>query len=405
MNKQQNNKTTTIQQYNLIQHTEELKEWRQVLDHKYQSKSFVLSNPRYFDHKYQQRATIAWCVLLTIPLLVNQFLFTFNITSEIVYAAILALDQTTMFMVFCAASIVTFKKLLTHEGKYYFNQQAKLLNCLAVELAIIALIGPIIAQSLYFLAMYALFVITNGMMNNWIGVVVFPLYKIRQQDRITNDKNTQNLVSSSTSPRAGNGHGGNGKGMMNKNEILVNILTNEIGFESFMEHLNQEFASENLLFIVYLIQFQMFLFEIKYLNYFTDELNDTKDIFIIKNWKLPQNVPKSDIFDAQSSSGNNNNDDRVGEIFEIIYEKFIVRNYAPLEVNISHQNRLQIAQYYASLKINPDETVTMQNLTNANDFIEIWKRLRVAGLEIWRLIGFTEVRYVRPKSLKISFQE
>ena len=164
-----------------------------------------------------------------------------------------------------------------------------------------------------------------------------------------------------------------------------------------MQHLISEFASENLLFIVYLIQFQTFLFEINYINHFNDNIDKTKDVLFTSQWKLPQNVPKSVIFDSSHINSNNINEHnfRIFLIFEIMFKKFLEESRAPLEINISHKNRSKLTQFYIKYQKEGDESENGE-ITINKEFIFIWKYLLAAGKEAWELIKHSQQTYTRP---------
>lgn len=241
-------------------------------------------------------------------------------------------------------------------------------------------------------------------------------------------------------------------------DIFNDDSSNSVGsttFDLFMKHLSKEISIENGLFIIYLLQFQQFLVEYNILG-------DNKEDLVMKgNIKLPSHVPQSPLFVMTNVISEHKNidivnrnsiDDGNGRIvrkidqlieinvdstlkmlnaFVFIYEKFIKRDIAPFEVNISSRNRDQIAYWYNLLNFIKNEIngsnnnvykfarsrsksgmaqidfftsselkqFRSENINNFNqinfDFIKLWRSLLCASKEILGLMNQSVSRYFR----------
>ena len=266
------------------------------------------------------------------------------------------------------------RKLVLFNDKYYFQPTMKAWNQLGIPSIMIMLVCVIVNQNIRFIGIVStiMFIVTCAQCV--VCLVYYPIYMMKSDNaKVLNElSNSDNLNYSSNH--------------ISRRKLMVNILSNETGFELFMSHLVKEFASENLLFIVYLIQFQRYLIETNYLNFKVKMENDKSLILIDKEWILPNNVPKASIFNATSiwdeekidSDSNKRLEASAINIAEIIYQKFIQRDFATMEVNISDRNRTDLTQTYQNWK-NCSEKETL-------DIEILWKPLRVAGLETWTLM-------------------
>ena len=80
-------------------------------------------------------------------------------------------------------------------------------------------------------------------------------------------------------------HGNHGKRGTRKS--IIELLGQDKGYELFMDHLEKEFATENLLYITTLIQFQELLIELKQIKG-----NDTKMLIQQERIKIADSIPK-----------------------------------------------------------------------------------------------------------------
>ena len=133
---------------------------------------------------------------------------------------------------------------------------------------------------------------------------------------------------------------------VNINIKLGDILCHEKGFESFIQHLSGEFSIENLLCLVELSQFQMFIYQYL-LNKGKININEYReDLDLFANRVLwPQNVPKSSIV-----YGENEKDDELDyeddmqfyyickRKAKLLFEKYI-NTSSEYEVNLSYTVR------------------------------------------------------------------
>ena len=94
--------------------------------------------------------------------------------------------------------------------------------------------------------------------------------------------------------------GNSPKNNRNINKIKVkgsifDIFNDSVTFDLFMTHLNKEFAIENGLFLIYLLQYQQFLINIGILS------NNQTNLLIFKGrLTLPNSVPQSSLFEVNS---------------------------------------------------------------------------------------------------------
>lgn len=135
----------------------------------------------------------------------------------------------------------------------------------------------------------------------------------------------------------------------------------------FMNQVQKEFATENLLFLTIILQWQDYLIE----NKFWDDSNDNCVVVGYSNTTnkskriiLPKNVPISPIvYNFKHKNGifnvniNNNNGDKnqfaiFDTSFKYLYKQYFERTNAPLELNISYELRDKIEAHYVSLNEN-----------------------------------------------------
>ena len=376
---------------------EEMEEWRHFLDPNYKYKSIVFrysiifnNFPTLFKYGISFVTIFAFVPLLALAILrIAGFL---SIQTFAWSALTIQISFTTMLTI---VSTITFSTLLKYnDDKYHFNKQAKFAVLSASTNISSISIWAIISADPLFLALSMCWTLGTIPLLDWLCNILYPIYLIKEE---TKKINTVTRV----------GSGSSSVGIHGKTNIMIEILCDSIGFETFMNHLRSEFAAENLLFVVYLIQFQNFLIEYgqKQGKQFFDDSDTNNKPFISKDWKLPGNVPKCGIFEMHDYNKNkkkNTDASKDGKIMfgvvDVIYKTFVEKQRATLEVNISGRNRAQISHFYNKMNSQleqddydyDDDVGKMKNM---------WQSLRVAGLECWQLMSHTLGRYQLPDSL------
>lgn len=143
-----------------------------------------------------------------------------------------------------------------------------------------------------------------------------------------------------------------------------------------MSHLSKEFSMENLLFLTIMLQFQSFCLK-------HELIEATEETLILDSAEpliLPDIVPTALIFcHNKVSNSNADNIERDHEILQLlskifiaIYEKYIARNTAQLEVNISSKISKKLNVHY--------EYVLSGNVFG--NFDVVWEDLRAAVRQI-----------------------
>ena len=135
---------------------------------------------------------------------------------------------------------------------------------------------------------------------------------------------------------------------VNVNIKLGDILCNEKGFESFILHLSGEFSIENLLCLVELCQFQMFIYQYLLNNNIINEYDndDTNKLLIFGTSIIwPLNVPKSIIVFGENEKDDEMDYDDDMQFYYIckikakkLFEKYI-NTSSEYEVNLSYSVR------------------------------------------------------------------
>ena len=134
------------------------------------------------------------------------------------------------------------------------------------------------------------------------------------------------------------------------------------------------FAIENLLFLTTIIQFEDFLFD----NNIIDEsighiLSHNKII-------LPDIVPKSSIFIKKE---NMNINEQINEIYIAIFDKYIKRYSAELEINISYIIMEELTKHYNYVKEN-DKLLSIEKW---------WKDIQRTSLEVYGMLKDSHSRF------------
>eukprot|EP01084_Bolivina_argentea_P283664 485896_1 len=188
---------------------------------------------------------------------------------------------------------------------------------------------------------------------------------------------------------------------MNSVQKLYALMCDTNGYEALMDHLEKEFAVENLLYLTEIIQFRDYL-TAKDNTFF--ENDNVTNLFGNKNINLPSDIPKSIIIpdieenDDELNSPNttivwsSNDYETEYNIFMALYKKYIDKYEAQLEINISYSINLSLKKCYDELVIQmSDEAdnisrVNSQTATDV-DFIAIWNNLVKAAREITSILN------------------
>ena len=382
--------------------TEEMQEWREFLDPNYKFKSIVFRYSIIFNNfSTLLKYSVGFIIIFTfIPLFILAILVFLSFLSTTVMAWCCLIIEVSFATTLTIVGSITFNTLLKYNNnKYDFNKQAKLLVlCATVNISAIS-IWTIVGTDPFFLALSICWALVTIPFVDWICNILYPIYLLKEKENKIKINATGDTIGDAN---------GNINRIYGKTNALVKIVCDPIGFETFMNHLRSEFAAENLLFVVYLIQFQNFLiqFSKKQGKELLFDGNDEWKPFIIKDWKLPDNVPQSAIFEmhdrasnAQNKNKNKNKNEKKNVMFrvvDVIYRKFVEKQRAILEVNISGRNRAQIAHFHSKM-IN--EQLEYCDYDDIGKIKDIWLSLRVAGLECWQLMSHTLARYQLPDSL------
>lgn len=159
---------------------------------------------------------------------------------------------------------------------------------------------------------------------------------------------------------------------------LIDVMGSNKGYTIFMKHLCREFAAENLLYLTVLFQFERFLLE--------NNIIDQHGILFTKycDFKLPNIVPICDCFQF--------NDAETIDIMEMVknafigvYEKYIQRSSAELEVNISYDTASQLSIQY--------NNVRQTGQLSLEQFQGIWSNLKETAHQVYRLLTSSHERF------------
>eukprot|EP01084_Bolivina_argentea_P127274 225112_1 len=164
-----------------------------------------------------------------------------------------------------------------------------------------------------------------------------------------------------------------------KKKKLFDTISDNVGYVLFMKHLYKEFSAENLLYLTLLLQFERFL--IKH-NFIDESMLLFKD-----NYVLPDCVPVSDTFKIGVSDKVNSSEieEQIAISFQSIYEKFIKRSYAELEINIAYSLSDSLLFDYNNIK--------KDGRINKDDFKNVWAHLRQTAHEIYKLLTAAHRRF------------
>ena len=435
-----------------IKKAEAMAEWHTLLDPNYTYKNCIV---KYLSSNKQR---VIYGTILSILIIIPFFIiFILNVSSiGIMSSGTAVLYITIMANVFALSLTIVFfiiaRAVVLFNDKYYLNKECKYLMISSCITGILGTGTLFLTHNIEFIAVYACTDMIIIYTYCWIFTVLYPVYIIRKKlqtkkskskKHITNAKtktntktNTNTSIDNSQPPKHLHLHSAtyshshshspgspgspkspespsHGKKFFHDKKDLVDILCNAAGFESFIQHLVSEFATENLLFIVYLIQFQMFLIEINFLPQNNDQDVTSKRLYFIqREWNLPQNVPQSVVFkpkkekiNLKSKNGDNENivavippteewqdyTEQMINIFVIIFEKFIDNGRAPLEINVSDRTRAAASVHYNNLSSSYSNTGP--RLTGKQELLGMWQSLRTAGIECWRLLSFSLSRY------------
>ena len=172
-------------------------------------------------------------------------------------------------------------------------------------------------------------------------------------------------------------------------------------FKQFSQFMVHEFSSENLLFVINIIQFKQFLIE----NNYTDETFWDKYTFNynLKDFINPTKYMQSliELHNNEKRRNINSNErsnyDVLIPFLKIIFETFIVAAKAPFEVNISHTLRCTTSDHFKNIiKVNNvDSEDTILSKSTFTD--EILPDLIAICNECMLLVQFSWIRYVAKK--------
>lgn len=453
--------------------SEEMQEWRKILDPDYDYKSIVFRYPIIFSSHSTLLKIVACIVFISgIPLILVTILYAIDVIGVWSYGYTFMITEFSFCVVVTIIAAVIFQTLLKYNDKYYFNKQSKYIIVSGFVFMLAYAFNLLLSVDPFFLVIMQCWALTCIPLTFWIWSILYPVYLIYCMKKNTNDINTnhnhksknnktnennKNSVEKTKETRLSDYVAGtkmtvdrqsSSRNNDQENE-LVKVLSHPIGFESFMEHLRSEFAGENLLFVVYVIQFQMFLIESKiavFMDKIGSEIENQKNShstnsieckpFVQKIWILPQNVPKSSIFATKTGKklkdGNKSNinvsvqsfsasassrqmsievvdepgleksiletlkNTRVLDMVQVIFTKFVEQGHAPLEINISHQNRAKITSCYFDLT----KSDNMTNHQTMECFHQLWDGLRIAALECWQLMSYSAARFKAPQAMQ-----
>ena len=415
-----------------------LREWRKEINPNIDKTNIVVT----LYHKIGNKKgftliTIGYLIAMTIPQIIIAILFYNDVNKHYRFEATI---QGTFLGISLCWIVYCLHKMIVFNDTYYVGKEGKLLSILQLPLFVSGIFLSIFLDSkLHFVVISTVLVVAE--MNNICVILLYPLLKIAAhknefhlinvneiRDRLRVLSKSSKLSRSGVAPNSpsadddiDNGHDNNDntipKKRENKTRSLMNIISDANQFEAFANHLNKEFACENLLFIVYIIQYQNYLINKKIID------KDCKDlIFITNNWKLPQNVPQSPLFVDNININNNvdenksdvappvsvsptiktkkkgdssvsiiesmkNGDKKNIMIFEFLFKKFLQRGWANLEINISDLRREALHKHYNNIKEAKEKNFDVE---------QVWKDLILAACEIWVLLGYNQTRFRMP---------
>ena len=186
-----------------------------------------------------------------------------------------------------------------------------------------------------------------------------------------------------------------------------------------MDHLESEFAVENILFLTEMIEFRDLLRD-KYASFLEDD--EVMKIFKAKNINLPKDTPKSPIIYPSNDNHNKlnvmirmdsvafgefkkvssapttpsgddmNTLDERERIFMLLYRKYIDKYNAALEINISYTLHTTLKHYYMIIANKMEPLTSEIDSIEVIEFVTIWNSLVLATREILSILQHSAQR-------------
>ena len=367
-----------------VQRSIELREWRKELNPNYHETSLLLKY--YHLRPYLTYVGIAHYTAVFCANSVLAVIFFNHVHKFIIWEATVQVLYSSLIIIAGMYSLCT---LFRFNDAYHAQKESKIILCVLGPFVIISYVLVVLFSNRVFLNTIFVFVIIEILeIVGWTIMILYPICIVFKQDKtksiemLTFKQNSENIYNKKSRRKS-----------MTKNDRLVAILTNKDKFESFANHLNREFCAENLLFVVYIIQFQNYLLEQN------KSQNKIMQVFVQDSWNLPSTVPISPIFMNNDKFGANSSlQDRFEYIFDFLFEKFIERGQAKLEINISDSLRVSLHSHKQKLN---------KQLENRSEFdiFEVWQDLRLAALQTWTLLGSAETRFKMPPFKKHAISQ
>lgn len=306
-------------------------------------------------------AIIIW-IIFSLPCIMIISLNSGNITFYTIIT-VGAICQSSFLLLFGSYSAFILRYIKLDNDIWYVNRELKLIKkCVTVFFlsSLLCSIGYILKFNLFFENNFYyigidIIIMQYGNIIYFTVSVIIPIYQNVNSPFYLRYENFQNKNKNENK---------NKKQKEQKiKPTIIDIFNDSVSFDLFMAYLSTEFTVENGLFIVYMLQFQSFINSYQILKSQLNNVNinnnsNNKGLIYKGKLILPENVPLSPIFDKKnidcidSTKAEFELSIKLAALngFIIIYEKFIIRDFAPFEINISSQTRDIISIWYVKLK-------------------------------------------------------
>ena len=383
-----------------IIYSQQSKHWRLLLNPKNSTKlnNFILKHYNKLSRpKYQLIACfILYFILISLAVTATCLGSHFYI--------IRLISQAILWIFLCIFIITCLYKIGKFADFWFIRIELWILCAISFAVALVFIITALVEdeasqQSNDKASLLAVILISASLIIISLGLMIlFPIYfnqrrdKQIQRKRVT-DRNNENYESE-------------------KQQKLYILMQDKNGYEALMDHLEAEFAVENLLFLTEMIQFRDYLLD-KDEEFFDD--GNVKMIFENKNIILPKNTPKSPIIypddagavnimirtdstaqielrkidAAQTPTGPVENIDERERIFMSLFRKYIDKYNARLEINISYGIHTKLKRFYDDIAEKMDEENGVgfgDDNQEVVDFVGVWNNLVSAAREITSIL-------------------
>eukprot|EP01084_Bolivina_argentea_P037523 69425_1 len=365
-----------------IIYSQQTKHWRLLLNPTDTTNNFILKHYNMLSRpKYQIITAFTLCAIITTLAVTATCLGT-QFYMIRVYTLALLWISLAIFIGICLYKIGKFADF------WYIRQELWVLCGVICVIVIIFVVSGIIGDDVQndTTLLFVILMTEATLCILWICIMILgPIYFNERRDKKIK-KNTK---------KSGN----------ETKQQLFDLMQDKNGYEALMDHLEQEFAVENILYLSEMIQFRDYLNE-KHNGFFNDP--NVNRIFENKSIFLPKDVPKSPIIypntgqvnvmvqlddtahsemkKIQSVDFDVGTIDDTERIFVLLYKKYIDKYNADLEINISYSIHNTLKNYYGFVSKKLNQTLNESDNIDQIDFVMIWNHLVLAAREVTSIL-------------------